>query len=184
LDIINPESRNFARVAISPEYLLDYSPIRSVSVSSDTRYISVAGKIGFAHLSTTSGRWRVLDTMEADTKDVSTYEDIPQVRGGMCWYGNVFLVGADYGESHEVVRFSMQKRLMKGTSISSKRYKHGSKVLASSGDIRVIDIVNVAFRGLFACLLCGQCALSLLGCSDNRNSRISVTPETCSIWSN
>lgn len=115
---------------------------------------------------------------------MSTYEDIPQVRGGMCWYGNVFLVGADFGESHEVTRLAMEKRLITGTSISSKRYKHGSKVLASSGDIRVIDIVDVAFRGLFACLLCGQYPLSLLGRSDNGNSRISVTPETCSIWSN
>jgi hypothetical protein len=143
----------------------------------------VAGKIGFAHLSTTSGRWRILDTMEVDTRDMSTYEDIPQVRGGMCWFGNVFLVGADFGESHEVARLPMQKRLITGTSISSKRYKHGTKVLASSRDICLIDIINVTFRGLLASILCGQCALSLLGRSDHGNSRISVTPETCSIWS-
>lgn len=92
--------------------MLDYSPIRSVSVSSDTRYISVAGKLGFAHLSTSSGRWRVLDTMEADSTDVTAFEDIPQVRGSMCWYGNVFIVGADFGESHEVVLPIWPKRLM------------------------------------------------------------------------
>jgi hypothetical protein len=112
LDIINPESRSFARISISSEYLLDHSPIRAVSVSSDTRFLSVAGKIGFAHLSTSSGRWRVLDTMEVDSTAVAAYEDIPLVRGGMCWYGNVFLVGADFGENHEVILLILPNRLM------------------------------------------------------------------------
>src|SRR5277367_6589362 len=101
LDIINPESRSYARFALPAEYLQDYSPIRSISVSSDTRYLSIAGKLGFAHLSTISGRWRVLDPFEVGATGL-TGEDVPHVRGGMCWYGNLLLVGADFGETHEV----------------------------------------------------------------------------------
>lgn len=40
--------------------------------------------------------------MEVDSTEVIDYENIPQVRGGMCWYGTIFIVGADFGESHEV----------------------------------------------------------------------------------
>ena len=102
LDIINPEAPSYARLTMPSEYLQDYSPIRSVSISSDTRYLSAAGKVGFAHLSTNSGRWRILETFEDTSDGAANPEDIPIVRGGMCWYGNVLLVGADFGDSHQV----------------------------------------------------------------------------------
>ena len=86
------------------EYVADYSPIRLVSVSADIRYLAIAGKVGFAHLSTSSGRWRVLESL--DTFDPSILPEdiphIPHVRGGLCWYNNILLVGGDFGESHEV----------------------------------------------------------------------------------
>jgi RAB6A-GEF complex partner protein 1 len=102
LDIINPESRTFSRLGIAAEYAQDYFPIRLVSVSPDTRYIAVAGKLGFAHLSTSSGRWRTLESLEGISSGLSDLEQIPHVRGGMCWYGGVLLVGADFGDSHDV----------------------------------------------------------------------------------
>lgn len=103
LDIINPEAPSYARLPMPSEYLQDYSPIRSISVSADTRYLSVAGRVGFAHLSTNSGRWRILETFDDTSDDVASPEDnIPLVRGGMCWYDNVLLVGADFGDSHQV----------------------------------------------------------------------------------
>lgn len=109
LDIINPEAPSYARLAIPSEYLQDYSPIRCVSVSADTRYLSIAGKAGFAHLSTNSGRWRILETFEDISDGVAGREDIPLVRGGMCWYGNVLLVGADFGDSHQVALRIVQR---------------------------------------------------------------------------
>jgi hypothetical protein len=103
LDIINPESRNYARLTLPAGQNLDYSQIRTVSVSSDTRYISVAGKTGFAHLSTTSGRWRILEPFDGVTSDLNDALDhVPRVRGGMCWYGNILLVAASFAESNEV----------------------------------------------------------------------------------
>jgi hypothetical protein len=50
--------------------------------------------------------------MEVDSTAGEAYEDIPLVRGGMCWYGNVFLVGADFGEKHEVTLLILPNRLM------------------------------------------------------------------------
>ena len=107
-DIINPESRSFSRLAMPHEYLHENAPIRYVSVSSDARYLSIAGKFGFAHLSTSSNRWRTLEGLE-DFID-STSSDVPHIRGGMCWYNNLLLVGADFGETHEV--YPRQVKLM------------------------------------------------------------------------
>jgi RAB6A-GEF complex partner protein 1 len=100
-DIINPESRNFARIPLPPGCPREYLPLRSVSVSSDVRYISVAAKIGFSHFSTVSGRWRTLDHEDEDG-DLAGIPSIPCVRGGMCWFDNLLIVGADIGDSHEV----------------------------------------------------------------------------------
>jgi hypothetical protein len=102
LDIINPEAPSYTRLALPAEYAQNYSPIRCVSLSADTRYVSIAGRVGFAHLSTNSGRWRVLETFEGPSDVQVTPDDIPHVRGGMCWYGNVLLVGGDFGDSHQV----------------------------------------------------------------------------------
>src|SRR5579859_4530521 len=87
-------------------YHIEYSPIRAVSVSSDTRYISVAGKVGFAHLSTSSARWRILDLSdETSSEPPEGQQNIPHTRGGMCWYGGILLIGADFGDTHEVNPF-------------------------------------------------------------------------------
>jgi hypothetical protein len=103
LDIINPESRSYTRLALPTGYDLQHSHVRSVSISSDTRYISVASKVGFAHLSTTSGRWRTLESFNGITPPLEdNLENVPQVRGGMCWYRNILLVGAEFAEKHEV----------------------------------------------------------------------------------
>jgi hypothetical protein len=102
LDIINPESRNYTRLALPSEYVFDYSPIRSVSISGDIRYLSIAGKVGFAHVSTASGRWRILESLDLQPDISGNSEDIPHIRGGMCWYGNILLIGGDFGDSHEV----------------------------------------------------------------------------------
>jgi hypothetical protein len=82
------------------EYLHENAPVRYVSVSSDARYLSIAGKFGFSHLSTASNRWRILEDPETfiDTSN----GDVPHVRGGMVWYNNLLLIGADLGETHEV----------------------------------------------------------------------------------
>ena len=103
MDIINPDAPSYARLVLPSEYLQDYSPIRSASVSADTRFVAIAGKVGFAHLSTTSGRWRVLEIFEDSSDFTTSSEDIPHIRGGMCWYGNVLLVGGEFGDSHQVL---------------------------------------------------------------------------------
>ena len=101
LDIINPEFKSYTLLAMPSDYLLDYSPVRFLSVSSHTRYVAIAGTFGFSHVSTASSRWRTLDSLDPSSL-IGNPEDIPHVRGGLCWHDNILLVAADFGESHEV----------------------------------------------------------------------------------
>lgn len=168
------------------EYLQEHSPIRSVSVSADTRYLSIAGRTGFAHLSATSGRWRVLNPFEGPPSDpASNFEDIPQVRGGMCWYGNVLMVGADFGDSHEVQLLSLYFLLSRsGAALSPECNKYGADFVASSRDLHFFNPVNVPCCGFFACILPGQHSLPFCCGSVHGEWERPVPSKACPIWSN
>jgi RAB6A-GEF complex partner protein 1 len=146
LDIINPESRSFARFQWPSEYIQEYSPLRLMTISSDGRYLSIAAKIGFAHLSTTSGRWRVLETFEGMSPDVpGEVEHVPHVRGGMCWYGNILLVGAVFGDSNEVRSFTGIDSPI-GSPLSSKCNRHGTWIMVASRSFVFNDSAYVRAR--------------------------------------
>jgi len=75
-------------------YLADQGPIRFAVMSSDGRYLAIAGQRGLAHYSFQSGRWR-------------TFEDVTEqnsfaVRGGMCWHHHILIAATDGADGHEV----------------------------------------------------------------------------------
>lgn len=86
-------------VQIPPTYLSIQGPIRSAVISSDGRYIAVAGRRGLAHYSVFSGRWKAFDDPLAENAFV--------VRGGMCWYQHVLIVAAETDGNHEVKIFPL-----------------------------------------------------------------------------
>jgi hypothetical protein len=122
-----------------------------VSVSSDTRYIAVAGKLGFAHLSTSSGRWRALESMEGISSGLNDLEQIPHVRGGMCWYGGVLLVGADFGDSHEVYLPNLWSDL--DPIIPSQRCIDGTEIIPSPRNIHHFNSIDVSPGRFVTCVL-------------------------------
>lgn len=81
-------------VNIPSVYLASQTPIRSVAISADGRYVAVAGRRGLAHYSLGSGRWRTFDDPLA--------EDAFVVRGGMCWYQHILIAAVETDECHEV----------------------------------------------------------------------------------
>jgi hypothetical protein len=101
-DVINSESRAFTRFRFLPVHENEES-LRYVSVSPDGRYVSIAGKSGFAHLSTMTGRWRVLEILDTSAVESAfTLDSVPHVKGGMCWFGDLLILGAEVDGSHEV----------------------------------------------------------------------------------
>jgi RAB6A-GEF complex partner protein 1 len=94
LGTISLEAGLWHHVQIPAEYLHRQWPIRSAVISTDGRYIAVAGRRGLAHYSVTSGRWRTFE-------DTSMEEEFA-VRGGMCWHQHVLIAAVESSEGFQV----------------------------------------------------------------------------------
>jgi hypothetical protein len=94
LTTISAEMSLWHHVQIPAHYLIDQWPIRSTVISSDGRYVAVAGRRGLAHYSVNSGRWKTFED--------PLMENEFTVRGGMCWYQHVLIAAIESSDSHEV----------------------------------------------------------------------------------
>jgi hypothetical protein len=93
LGTISLETGLWNNVQIPPEYLHRQWPIRCSVISTDGRYVAVAGRRGLAHYSVASGRWKTLSHLK---------EDEFTVRGGMCWHQHVLIAAVESNEGFEV----------------------------------------------------------------------------------
>ncbi|GAA98116.1 hypothetical protein E5Q_04799 [Mixia osmundae IAM 14324] len=103
MSVINPESDVWQYIKVPSEYIAGNWPIRSSCVSSDGRLLAVAGRRGFVHYNTLSGRWKLFDN-EAE-------EQAFQVTGGMVWYENVLVVGAEENDAHYIRLYARDRPL-------------------------------------------------------------------------
>ena len=98
LTTISADASLWHHVQIPPTYLANQRPIRSAVISSDGRYVAIAGRRGLAHYSVSSGRWKTFDDMQA--------ENVFVVRGGMCWYQHILIAAVETDDYHEVCHVS------------------------------------------------------------------------------
>lgn len=84
-------------------YLLNQWPIRSTVISSDGRYVAVAGRRGLAHYSVNSGRWKTFSNGDLENEFT--------VRGGMCWYQNILVAAVEVNKTYELRLYSREKEL-------------------------------------------------------------------------
>lgn len=108
-------------------YITDHWPIRYSSISSDGKFIAVAGRRGFAHYNTFSNRWKLFGNQQQEQSFL--------VRGGMVWYKNLLLVacetsGTTGGKNYEV-------RKVKGLFFSTMSTER-SQMLRSASTIETI----------------------------------------------
>lgn len=94
LTTISADASLWHHVQVPPIYLANQRPIRSVVISSDGRYVAIAGRRGLAHYSLSSGRWKTFDDMQSENAFI--------VRGGMCWYQHILIAAVETDEYHEV----------------------------------------------------------------------------------
>ena len=94
LTTLSADASLWHHVPIPPTYLANQRPIRSTVISSDGRYVAIAGRRGLAHYSVSSGRWRTFDDSQAENAFV--------VRGGMCWYQHILIAAVETDDYHEV----------------------------------------------------------------------------------
>ena len=91
---ISNDASLWHHIEIPATYSANQRPLRCVVISSDGRYIAIAGRRGLAHYSVSSGRWKTFDSIETENSFI--------VRGGMCWYQHILIAAVETDECHEV----------------------------------------------------------------------------------
>lgn len=94
LGTISLEAGLWNNVQVPADYLSRQWPIKSAVISTDGRYVAVAGRRGLAHYSVTSGRWKTFED--------PSMEDEFTVRGGMCWHQHVLIAAVESSEGFQV----------------------------------------------------------------------------------
>lgn len=104
LATITADASVWQHVQAPAHYLVDQWPVRMAVISSDRRYVAIAGQRGLAHYSMASGRWRTFQDLDDQNDFV--------VRGGMCWHHHVLVAAVEttYG-THEVSLQMLDKTL-------------------------------------------------------------------------
>lgn len=70
LTTISADASLWHHVQIPSAYLNNQRPVRSAVISSDGRYVAIAGRRGLAHYSITSGRWKAFDDQSIENSFV------------------------------------------------------------------------------------------------------------------
>jgi len=103
LNALSSEYGLWHHVQVPSNYLAYQWPIRSAVISTDGRYVAIAGRRGLAHYSVNSARWKTFD----DPAD----EDDFTVRGGMCWHQHLLIAAVESNDSYELRIYSREAAL-------------------------------------------------------------------------
>ncbi|KAI9849535.1 MAG: hypothetical protein M1837_004155 [Sclerophora amabilis] len=125
-DALSAESSLWHTVQIPSSYLVDQWPIRCVVISSDGRYVAVAGRRGLAHYSVNSGRWKtfVNENMENDFV----------VKGGMCWHQHILIAAVESGDRFELRLYSRELALDNSMLLHIEELRAPIVLISSSGE--------------------------------------------------
>ncbi|KAL8830879.1 MAG: hypothetical protein Q9170_005537 [Blastenia crenularia] len=137
---ISADAPLWQHVAIPADYARNQRPIRSAVISSDGRYIAIAGRRGLAHYSVTSGRWKTFDDPEAENAFV--------VRGGMCWYQYVLIAAVESGESYELRMYSRELGLNADSLLHIEQLPSAAVVMSIIGQdsLLVYTFENILYH--------------------------------------
>jgi hypothetical protein len=143
LTTISAESSLWHTAQIPSSYLVDQWPMRCSVISSDGRYVAVAGRRGLAHYSIHSGRWKtfVNENMENEF----------QVRGGMCWHQHILVAAVEAGESFEIRLFSREAALDTSVVLHVETLPSPVVLIAPSGEdsLLVYTYDNLLYHYIF-----------------------------------
>lgn len=129
---------------IPATYLLKQWPIRQTVISSDGRYLAVAGRRGLAHYSINSGRWKTFAN--------EAMENEFQVRGGMCWYQHILVAAIECNQSYELRLYSRESALDSGQVLFTQKLPAPAVVITTSGEdsLLVYTYENQLYHYIFA----------------------------------
>ncbi|PKC14198.1 RIC1-domain-containing protein [Rhizophagus irregularis] len=105
LSAINPDTIVWQHIPIPIMYISDNWPIKYASISSDGRYIAIAGRRGLAHHNVSSGRWKLFGNQQQEQEFA--------VRGGLLWYKQTLVAACENVRTHtyEIRMYSRETNL-------------------------------------------------------------------------
>lgn len=98
MSVINPESDVWQHIHIPSVYIATNWPLRYASISSDGKFIAVAGRRGLTHYSAASGRWKLFG-QEREERAFT-------VRGGLLWFHHVLIAGVEVEKKYQIRLYS------------------------------------------------------------------------------
>lgn len=144
LTTISADASLWHTAQVPSSYLVEQFPMRCAVISSDGRYVAVAGRRGLAHYSINSGRWKTFvdENMENEF----------QVRGGMCWHQHILVAAIEAGDSYEIRLFSREATLDSSSVLHVERLPAPVVLIAPSGDdsLLVYTYDNLLYHYIFA----------------------------------
>lgn len=112
LSVINPESDVWQHIHIPNVYIAANWPIRYASISSEGRFIAVAGKRGLTHYSAASGRWKLF----AQEREERAFT----VRGGLLWFHHVLIAAVEAEGKYQLRLYSRDLDLSDNSILHSQ----------------------------------------------------------------
>jgi hypothetical protein len=120
-----------------------------------------------------------LDTLDKSSDPTDTLGDVPHVRGGMCWYGNILLIAGDFGDHHQVN--PPLTLLNQGSTLSPQCFQHDFKLVASQRILPFVHPFDVIDCRFTTRLLSRQYVISFFSCPLHRIRGSLYPSKTCSI---
>ena len=144
LTTISAEPFLWHTAQIPTAYLLKQWPIRQTVISSDGRYVAVAGRRGLTHYSINSGRWKTFAN--------ETMENEFHVRGGMCWYQNILVAAVEGNKTYEVRLYSRESVLDSAYVLHIQQFPSPIVLVTISGEdsLLVYTYDNLLYHFIFA----------------------------------
>lgn len=144
LTTISVDASLWHAAQIPSSYLMDQWPMRCAVISTDGRYVAVAGRRGLAHYSINSGRWKTFVD--------ENLENEFQLRGGMCWHQHILVAAIEFGEAYEIRLFSREAALDRSSVLHVERLPAPVVLITPSGDdsLLVYTYDNLLYHYIFA----------------------------------
>ncbi|CAK7203956.1 WD40 repeat protein [Sporothrix eucalyptigena] len=157
LTTISAEPSLWHTARIPATYLVNQWPIRCTVISSDGRYVAVAGRRGLAHYSIASGRWRTFSN--------TAMENEFAVRGGMCWYQNILVAAVEVGRKYELRLYSRDSQLDNNSIVYREEMQAAIVLITPSGEdsLLVYTYENILHHYIFVPTSNGSVRLMQMG---------------------
>ncbi|KAK3487296.1 RIC1-domain-containing protein [Neurospora crassa] len=144
LTSISAEPGLWHTARIPASYLMNNWPIRCTAISSDGRYVAVAGRRGLAHYSVNSSRWKTFADGDAENQFM--------VKGGMCWYQNILVAAVEANRSFELRLYSREASLDSSNVLHTQEMSAPVVLVTPSGEdsLLVYTYDNLLYHFIFA----------------------------------